>query len=131
MKICIPTESGDGLNAVVAGHLGCAPFLTLIDTASGEVAVVPNAPHGDRSCAPAKPLAGTGVEAVVCTGAGKRAVATLQADGIRVLVTGAARVDEALADARRGGLRLLSAKDACGGRHGSGGAVHGRCRSEA
>lgn len=131
MKICIPTESGDGLAAVVAGHLGRAPFLTLVDTDSGEVMVLANAPHGDRSCSPAQSLAGTGIEAVLCPGAGKRAVATLQAAGIRVLLTGALRVDEAVAAARRGGLRVLDAKEACGGHHGSGGAEQGRCRSEA
>jgi predicted Fe-Mo cluster-binding NifX family protein len=130
MRICIPTESEDGLTALVAEHLGRSPFLTLVDTVSGDVSVVPNAPHGDRSFAPAKPLAGTGVEAVVCTGAGKRAVATLQA-GIRVLLTRAVPAAEVVAAAGRGGLPVLTAQEACGGRHGSRGAVQGRCRAEA
>ena len=131
MKICIPTESADGLAAVVAGHLGRAPFLTLIDTDSGAVSVVANAPHEGRSCSPAQSLAGTGVEAVVCPGAGKRVVATLQAAGVRVLLTSAFSVDEAVAAARGGGLRVLDAKEACGGHHEPGGAQLGRCRSEA
>jgi predicted Fe-Mo cluster-binding NifX family protein len=131
MKICIPTESGDGLAAAVAGHLGRAPFLTLVDTESEEVAVLPNAPHGDRSCSPAKPLVGRGVEAVVCSGAGKRAVATLEAAGIRVLLTSALRVDGAVAAARLGGLHILTAKEACGGHHASAGAEQSRCCSEA
>jgi predicted Fe-Mo cluster-binding NifX family protein len=131
MKICIPTQSDDGLAGVVAGHLGRAPFLTLVDTDSGEVAVLANAPHGGGSCAPAEPLAGRGVEAVVCPGAGRGAVAALQAAGIRVLLTTALRVDEALAAVRRGGLRILTADEACGGHHAPGGAEHGRCRSEA
>jgi predicted Fe-Mo cluster-binding NifX family protein len=32
MKICVPSHSGDGLASVVAGHLGRAPLLTLVDT---------------------------------------------------------------------------------------------------
>jgi predicted Fe-Mo cluster-binding NifX family protein len=131
MRICIPTEGDEGLAAAVAGHLGRAPFLTMVDTESEEVAVLPNAPHGDRSCSPAKPLAGRGVEAVVCSGAGKRAVAALEAAGIRVLLTSALRVDEAVGAARRGGLRVLSAKEACGGHHGSDGPERGRCRQDA
>ena len=125
MRICIPTEGDEGLAGAVAGHPGRAPFLTLVDTESGEVAVVANAPHGERACSPAERLAGTGVEAVVCPGAGKRAVATLGAAGIRVLLTTALRVDEAVAAARRGGLRVLGAREACGGRHGSGGTEPG------
>ncbi len=131
MKICIPTESDDGLAALVAGHWGRAPFLTLVDTDSGEVAVLANAPHGEHSCAPGEPLAARGVEAVVCPGAGKRAVATLQAAGIRVLLTNALRADEALAAARRGELSILETKEACGGRHGSSGGQQRRCRPEA
>jgi predicted Fe-Mo cluster-binding NifX family protein len=131
MKICIPTESDEGLAAAVAGHLGRAPFLTLVDTDSGEVAVLANAPHGEGSCAPAQPLAGRGVDAVVCPGAGRRAVAALQAAGIRVLLTSAPRVDEALAAVRRGGLRALTAEEACGGHHASGDGERSRCRSEA
>jgi predicted Fe-Mo cluster-binding NifX family protein len=133
MRICIPTDGEQGLGAAVAPHLGRAPFLTLVDTESGEVAVLPAQPHGDRSCTPADSLAGTGVEAVVCLGAGKRAVATLEAAGIRVLLTRAPRVDEAVAAARRGGLSALRAKDACGGQHhhhGSSAREPGRCRQD-
>lgn len=131
MRICVPTESDDGLAAVVAAHLGRAPFLTLVDADNGEVTVPANAPHGERSCAPARPLADRGVEAVVCRGAGQRALATLQAAGIRVLLTTAQRADDAVAAARGAGLPVLTAKEACGGHHAAGPARHGRCRSEA
>jgi predicted Fe-Mo cluster-binding NifX family protein len=126
MRICIPTEGDEGLAAAVAGHLGRAPFLTLVDTDSGEVDVRKSAPHGGGgSCSPVAALASAAVEALVCQGAGRRAVAALEAAGIRVLVTSALRVEDAAVAAREGRLRALGGRDACGGHHG--GEQHGRC----
>jgi predicted Fe-Mo cluster-binding NifX family protein len=131
MKICIPTEGDEGLAAAVAGHLGRAPFLTLVDTESGELAVLANAPHTAGACRPAAPLVGRGIEAVVCAGAGRGAVAALEAAGIRVLVTGAERVRDAVAAVRQGELRVLGAAEACQGHHGSEQRVEMRCRRHA
>jgi predicted Fe-Mo cluster-binding NifX family protein len=129
MRICIPTETDDGLAAAVAGHLGRAPFLTLVDTESGGVEVMASAPHGGGACSPVTLLASAAVEALVCQGAGRRAVASLEAAGIRVLLTSALRVEDAAAAARDGRLRVLGAKEACGGRHGD--ALPDRCRQDA
>jgi predicted Fe-Mo cluster-binding NifX family protein len=131
MRICIPTEDDRGLEAAVARHMGRAPFLTLVDTDSGEMAVLANAPHDANGCFPAQPLAGRGVEAVVCSGAGRRAVAALQAAGIRVLSTDASRVDAAVAAVRREALHTLTVEDACGGRHGHEGAGDHPCHGKA
>jgi predicted Fe-Mo cluster-binding NifX family protein len=125
MKICIPTHGNEGLEAAVAGHWGRAPFLTLVDTESGEVAVLTNAPHGEGHCHPTGPLEGRGVEAVLCSGVGRRAVAALEEAGIRVLVTQAQRVDEAVEALRSGAVHVLGASEACGGHQGEGG---GPCR---
>lgn len=121
MRICIPTDDDQGLSGAVAGHFGRAPFLTLVDVDSGEVSVVANRPHGEGHCNPVAAIAGHGVGAVLCAGAGRRAVAALEGAGIRVLVTGAIRVEDAVADLRTGGARPLSAGEACGGHHGAGG----------
>ncbi|MFN8090942.1 MAG: NifB/NifX family molybdenum-iron cluster-binding protein [Vicinamibacteria bacterium] len=118
MRICIPTDDERGLAGAVAGHFGRAPFLTLVDVDSGEVAVVANRPHGEGHCNPVAAIAGHGVGAVLCAGAGRRAVAALEHAGIRVLVTGASRVEEAVGELRRGAARSLSVDEACGGHHG-------------
>jgi predicted Fe-Mo cluster-binding NifX family protein len=118
MRICIPSDDDRGLAAPVAGHFGRAPFLTLVDVDSGAVTVVANRPHGEGHCNPVAAVAGQGVGAVLCAGAGRRAVAALEGAGIRVLVTGAARVEEAVADLRAGAVRALSVNEACGGHHG-------------
>jgi predicted Fe-Mo cluster-binding NifX family protein len=125
MKICIPTQGDEGLEAAVAAHWGRAAFLTLVDTENGEVAVLPNAPHGEGHCRPTGPLEDRGVEAILCSGVGRRAVAALEEAGIRVLVTQAQRVDEAVEALRNGTIRVLGANEACGGHHGEGA---GRCR---
>jgi predicted Fe-Mo cluster-binding NifX family protein len=124
MRICIPSETNEGLEAAVAGHLGRAPFYTLVDTESGEVAVLANAPHGEGHCNPTGALEGRGVEAILCAGVGRRAVAALEDAGIRVLVTEAARVDHAVEALRNGAVRVLSVNEACGGGHAGGGCSH-------
>jgi predicted Fe-Mo cluster-binding NifX family protein len=116
MKICIPTETGLGLQAAIAGHLGRAPFLTLVDTETGGCEVVHKAPHAPHTCAPVDLLKGR-VEAVVCNGAGRGAVAKLRAAGIPVLVTAATRVAEPVQAVRETALPTLSVADACGGHH--------------
>jgi predicted Fe-Mo cluster-binding NifX family protein len=121
MRICIPTHGDEGLLATVAGHLGRAPFLTLVDTETGEVAVLANVPHGEGHCSPTRPLEGRGVEAILCSGVGRRAVAALEGAGIRVLVTQAARVEEAVLALRNGDVRVLGVEEACSGQHHGGG----------
>ena len=52
-------------------------------------------------------------------------MAALEGAGIRVLVTQAQRVDEAVEALRSGAVRVLGVSEACGGHHGEGG---GHCR---
>lgn len=120
MKICMPTDDDKGIEAKLARQLGHAPFLTVVDTDNDEVAVLPNEPRGNRACSPAERLEESDVEAVVCRGAGKRAVASLQRAGIRVMLTTADRVGEARETARRGELHALSVKDASAEGYGRG-----------
>jgi predicted Fe-Mo cluster-binding NifX family protein len=68
---------------------------------------------------------GSGVEAIVCSGVGRRAMATLETAGIRVLVARASRVDEVLESFRVGAVREISAQEACAGHHDRDG-CHGR-----
>jgi ArsR family transcriptional regulator len=131
MRICIPTEGDEGLGAQVAGHLGRAPFLTLIDTDAGAIEVLANPPHAHGRCQPAKPLEGRGVEAVICGGAGRGAVAALEAAGIRVMLTGSHSVEQVLGEIRQGSLRVLGAADACAGHHGAHEHGGGACRRHA
>jgi predicted Fe-Mo cluster-binding NifX family protein len=126
MRICIPTEDDEGLRAQVAGHLGRAPFLTLVDTESGVLTVVPNEPHQDGQCRPHAALAGQAVQAVVCAGVGRRALLTLESAGIRVLATRAGSVDEVLESLHAGTLRAMSPDACCAGHDQVEAGCHGR-----
>lgn len=117
MRICLPTTTEHGLSAPIAGHLGRAPYLTLVDTETGECEVLRKDPHAPHTCAPVDLLIGR-VEAVVCGGAGRGAVAKLRAAGIPVLLTAATRVDGAVQAVQASTLQTLSVADACGGHHG-------------
>jgi predicted Fe-Mo cluster-binding NifX family protein len=126
MRICIPTDGVEGLGAEVAHHLGRAPFLTLVDTDSGAFDVIANAARRGGQCQPAAPLAGRGVDAVVCPGLGRRALAMLEAAGIRVLATRASRVGDVLESLRAGAAREMSTAEACGGHRDLSGCRDGR-----
>jgi len=117
MKLCMPTVDDTGMAGRIAGHFGSAPYYTYVETDSGAVAVVSNAHalHEHGSCEPAAGMSGGGVEAVVCHGLGRRALAGLAAAGIPVYVTGQESVAGAVEEFRAGALALLTEDAACHG----------------
>jgi predicted Fe-Mo cluster-binding NifX family protein len=72
-----PTHGDEGPRSAVAGHRR-APFLTLVDTESGEVS--PTTPRTGRVTGAHRSLEDRGVEAILCPG--RRAVAALEEAGI-------------------------------------------------
>ncbi|MGD8728016.1 MAG: NifB/NifX family molybdenum-iron cluster-binding protein [Gemmatimonadales bacterium] len=117
MKICIPTESDAGLEARAYGHFGSAPFFTIVDTATSAVEIISNggAQHAHGQCNPLNGLKAHRLDAVVCRGMGKRALARLNQAGVSVLLVERDRVAD-IVDAVNGGeTTLLTADHACGG----------------
>jgi predicted Fe-Mo cluster-binding NifX family protein len=116
MRLCIPTTSDAGVAARLSPHFGRAPYFTLIDAATGEIAVVGNdGCHGPGGCDPLSSLAAGSLDAVVCHGMGRRALSGLNARGVDVFVTDGATVTDAVAGFRAGRLRRLELSAACGG----------------
>lgn len=123
MKICIPTEDDRGLEGMVCGHFGSAPFFTLVDTDNGSCEIIGNSAneHGHGGCAPVGMLSSHALDAVVCKGMGRGAINALGRAGVSVLLTEEAIVSEVVAAAGQNKLRPLSTQDACGGhQHGPG-----------
>ncbi|MBF0387793.1 MAG: NifB/NifX family molybdenum-iron cluster-binding protein [Candidatus Omnitrophica bacterium] len=115
MKICIPTETDKGKDAVVFGHFGSAPFFTIYDTADSSIEVIINANqhHAHGMCQPMAALAGKGVNAVVTGGAGAGAIEKLNQGGIRVYRAIAGTVADVAAQFAAGRLDEISVKNAC------------------
>lgn len=116
MKICLPTEDEKGLDAQVYGHFGSAPYLTVVDTATGRTEVIARSgDHQHGACVPAGFVARAGVDAVVCGGMGRRALAALE--GTAVYLAAGGRVRDVIAELEAGRLPQLGADGACSGGH--------------
>ncbi|MFP4624684.1 MAG: NifB/NifX family molybdenum-iron cluster-binding protein [Gemmatimonadota bacterium] len=129
----MPTVNEKGLEARLSPHFGSAPFFTVVDTETGEAAVIANghAQHEHGHCMPARALEGQGIGAIVCRGLGRRALMKLKGQGMDVLVTEAWTVADAL-EAYRGGQAVpMTEQQACAGHgHGEGhGHGHGHSHS--
>jgi predicted Fe-Mo cluster-binding NifX family protein len=127
MKICIPTADDRGLEAAPTGHPGGAPYYTLVDTETGKIRTVQRGGHGAArgvgECGSGATLRALGVQTIVCRDVGRRAMASLEAAGVTVMVSDGRTVAEILAAAREGRLRTLTADEVCAGH----GARHGGC----
>jgi predicted Fe-Mo cluster-binding NifX family protein len=124
MKICIPTEDDHGLEAVLAGHYGRAPYFTLIDTDTQDVKSVPNpgchrSDDHDRNCHHIDILQAHQVGAVVGGHIGHRAATGLRAAGIEVWSSPSSHARDALRAYQEGTLEPAPVGGGCeGGRHG-------------
>jgi predicted Fe-Mo cluster-binding NifX family protein len=125
MRICVPTGDDRGLESEAFGHVGGAPYYTIADTDSLQVEVVRAGRHGhgEGECGPAARIRALGIDTLVCTDIGRRALASLEEAGITVLVSDRRTVGEILAAARDGTLHALSADEICAGH----GARHDGC----
>lgn len=88
MRVAVPIEAGEGLEAVRSAHFGHAPAFVLVDIEGGvpvAVSLVVNPPHAAGGCgATVGLLAGSGVDAVSAAGMGRGPLSGLAAAGIAV-----------------------------------------------
>jgi predicted Fe-Mo cluster-binding NifX family protein len=121
MRLCIPTLDGNGLSAELSDHFGGAPYLTIADSDTGAVTILPAGHGGGKDCGRVGLLNGAQIDAVVVrSGIGRGAYAALAGQGIPVHVSAARRVQEVVAEARAGALARLGADRACAHHHGEG-----------
>jgi predicted DNA-binding protein (UPF0251 family)/predicted Fe-Mo cluster-binding NifX family protein len=84
VKIAIPTDAG-GLEDFVYEHFGRAPTFTVYDTETGEVNVLMN--RGEHMGGAGKPpefLANNGINVLLCTNLGPKAIMMFRQFGIKV-----------------------------------------------
>jgi len=115
MRLCIPTLDDRELAAAVSPHFGSAPFFTVVDTETGRCETVGNdhARHQPGRCDAARQLDPLAIDAVLCSGLGRRALGRLVDQGLEVYVAVAPDVASALATYWGGELEPMTDELAC------------------
>lgn len=124
MKVCIPTETKDGLKANVYGHFGSAPYFTLCDTETLKCEIIDNGnlDHEHGKCNPLKAVGSAKPDAVLAGGMGAGAINGLRTAGIKVYLVPLTTVAEAVKALQSG--KLKEADPACACAHHGGNGCH-------
>jgi predicted Fe-Mo cluster-binding NifX family protein len=114
----------------VSRHFGRAPYYALVDTETGEVEAEANpkacrGEHGEhghhhghgKGCGCHRVMDTRGLEAVVCKGMGRGALAGFAKRGVDVFVTEKETVADVLEEFRSGESTPFGADAACAGHH--------------
>lgn len=119
MRLAIPAESGDGLQAPRSGHFGKCAFYTLVDIRAGVVEdVIPlqNSGHVTGGCfAPVMLLQGNYVNKLIVGGIGGRPLEGFRSVGIDVLFGGGSTVEDAVNLFLSEGITAIDDSQVCGG----------------
>jgi len=126
MKVAVPTMGDKGLDDMVGEHFGRVPTYTIVDTETNEVKVIDNtSQHTGGQGYPPEIMQGAGVEVMLCSGLGQRAIMMFQEYGIRVYVGAYGAVKNAINLWEKGQLQEATDETACrqhvfrGEKHGS------------
>lgn len=115
MRICIPTETSDGIKSEVHEHFGSAPYFTIYDTDKNSVEAMDNdnMHHAHGTCHPMQRLGTKRIDAVVCAGMGARAVQGLNALGIKAYRANRGLVSQVIKEFEQGTLEEITPENAC------------------
>lgn len=114
VKICVPTMGGNGLNELVSPHFGRAPTFTIVDSSTYSVKVLQNtSEHMGGTGKPPELMASAGVQVMLCSGLGPRAIQMFEQYGIEVYVGASGTVRDTIRAWKKGLLREATDKDAC------------------
>lgn len=115
MKICMPVLEENGLDSIIFGHFGSAPFFATYDTADNQVSFVNNneSEHEHGQCMPVDALKRIGAEAVLCKGMGMRAANLLIQAGITPYMVDAQTISDAIAQYNAKNVVVMDESRAC------------------
>jgi predicted Fe-Mo cluster-binding NifX family protein len=114
MKICVPTIGDKGLDEYISEHFGRAPTFTIIDLKTNEVKVLPNrGEHMGGTGHMPQILADEGINAVLCSGLGPRAINMFEQLGVEVYVGAFGTVRETIQAWQEGRLQVATSGNAC------------------
>ncbi|MCX5698044.1 MAG: NifB/NifX family molybdenum-iron cluster-binding protein [Candidatus Omnitrophica bacterium] len=115
MRICIPTETKDGLKAKAYDHFGSAPYFTIYDTEKETFKALDNtnAHHSHGMCHPIGVLGTSSIDAVVCQGMGARAIQKLNEANVKAYRAAGETVAEIIKKFKSGKLEEITVQNAC------------------
>lgn len=120
MRICMPTENDNGLNSIIYGHFGSAPYFIIYDT---EKKVFETINNGDKNhvhgqCNPLSSFEEKPIDMMVTGGIGYRALERLHANGVKAFKTTTERtVSDVINSYLQNKLKEITINDTCGGGH--------------
>lgn len=113
-RVCVPTNGAGGLDDLIGEHFGRVPTYTIFNPETEQVEIFDNtSEHMGGTGYPAEILANLGIDVLLCSGLGRRAIQMLSESGIEVCtgVSGTAR--QAIDAWKAGGLAKAAEGDAC------------------
>ncbi|MFX0014050.1 MAG: NifB/NifX family molybdenum-iron cluster-binding protein [Promethearchaeota archaeon] len=114
MRLCIPSETRDGLESQVGYHFGRVPSYTIYDDETKRIEIVENtSSHMGGIKLPAELLRDYNVDVMLCGGLGRRAIQLFEQFGIEVYIGAHGTVEDAIKQYNRNKLRMATDKDAC------------------
>lgn len=119
MILAFPTLGNKGLEEKISPHFGRGDTFTLYDTDDGSLEVIANTSRhkGGKGDAPDL-LAKKGVDVMICSDLGRRAVSLFDDHGIKVYSGASGSVKDALELWKKGKLQETGQDDACAeGKH--------------
>ena len=114
MLIGIPVGTDEGLEIPVFPHFGRASYFALVDSETGEcTSIVNGSSHNGGTKLPPEWLHDVGVQVLLCTGLGQRAISLFEEHSIPVYIGAADTVRGMVEAFNEGHLQLATLADGC------------------
>ncbi len=114
MRVCVPSMGDSGLQEEVGAHFGRVPTYTIVDVDTNEVRVVKNvSEHMGGTGMPPEHLSKEGVDIMLCSGLGSRAIHMFEDYGIEVYVGASGTVQNAIDAWKNNQLMMATDENAC------------------
>jgi predicted Fe-Mo cluster-binding NifX family protein len=112
VRIVVPVEGNEGLQAQVASHFGQAPFFAVVELKDGKVqktTAVPNTgEHFGGQGHPHENILSLKPDVIVAQGMGQGGLSSFRNAGVKVLQTGPAKVQDVVESFQKGELSELT-----------------------
>ena len=113
-RVCVPTMGNKGLGEYVGEHFGRALTFTIVDLSTNEVKIIPNtSEHMGGTGKPPEIIANAGVDVMLCSGLGPRAIQMFEEQGVEVFVGASGTVMDAIKAWKAGKLQEATDENAC------------------